>query len=144
MGVTFHCCTAIPTCLVVYFVTVGVTASPAIVQALSTGRAAISAAKPLSVDDRAWVFCNPFWSGKGNMVCVDKEKKYCFKNQGCSFPRIPESPKEVNTSFILFTFTPENPLPSDGKQFYPTSNLREAIPDFDSSLPLIFIIHGWG
>ena len=91
----------------------------------------------------SWL-CNPFTDREGNIECVDDDKKFCFVNQGCPNSRIPDSPDEVNTSFSLFTATPDNPFPANGRTFFQSSDFDEAIPDFNASLPLIFIIHGWG
>ena len=97
-----------------------------------------------ALEDRSMNFCN-FWSNmKGKIDCVDDAKRFCFVNEGCPFPRIPESPEEAKTSFLLFTSSQEHPLPRHGKRFYLTSNFSELIPDFNSSAPLFFIIHGWG
>jgi len=99
----------------------------------------------------------------GKIHCLEDNEKLCFEETASAtftaitiqaagffyewkYPynvRIPDLPKNVKTKFLVFT--PSNPSPdsiSTPNVLTPSSDIDPAI--FDSSLPLKFVVHGWG
>ena len=83
----------------------------------------------LEEDERS--ICIPFYHWKGSIKCVDRDNEWCFVDQGCPWPRIPDSPEDVDTRFFLFTATPAGGYssPKMGTEFSLEYNFQHAVND---------------